>query len=55
MQTFPSLYTSAIKCLHETVKTTGIRRGLYAGLGPAITANIAENLRKQRFSLEGAL
>lgn len=43
MQTFPSLYTSAIKCLHETVKTTGIRRGLYAGIGPAITANIAEN------------
>lgn len=43
MQTFPSLYNSALKCLRETVRSSGVRRGLYAGVGPAITANVAEN------------
>uniref|UniRef100_A0A0N5AY08 Mitochondrial ornithine transporter 1 n=1 Tax=Syphacia muris TaxID=451379 RepID=A0A0N5AY08_9BILA len=42
MQTFPSLYKSAMGCFKETFRLDGIR-GLYAGTVPALTANIAEN------------
>ena len=32
-----------IHCFMETLKTDGIRRGLYAGTVPALVANVAEN------------
>lgn len=41
MQTYPSLYTSAIRCASDTVKREGFFR-LFAGVVPAAAANIAE-------------
>ena len=43
MQTFPSLYSNTLICLRSTLKSDGVRRGLYAGTLPAIAANVAEN------------
>ncbi|XP_017879395.1 mitochondrial ornithine transporter 1 [Ceratina calcarata] len=43
MQTFPSMYKGMVSCFLQTLKTDGIRRGLYAGTVPALVANVAEN------------
>lgn len=43
MQTFPSLYKGMTDCFQKTLKTDGIVRGLYAGTGPSLVANVAEN------------
>ena len=45
MQMFPHLYKSALRCGVETFKKDGVARGLYAGTVPALTANIAGNIR----------
>jgi len=42
IQTYPNLYSSAIRCAIETVKKEGFSK-LYAGSVPAVWANIAEN------------
>lgn len=42
MQTFPSLFKTAIDCGVKTLKQEGFR-GLYAGTIPSLAANIAEN------------
>ncbi|VDK87194.1 unnamed protein product [Litomosoides sigmodontis] len=42
MQTFPTFYPNAIRCLGSILRLDGIR-GLYAGAMPALAANIAEN------------
>ena len=42
IQTYPRLYSSALSCCVDTLKLEGIR-GLYAGTGPALVANIAED------------
>lgn len=43
MQTFPELYGNAFKCFQQTLLKDGLTRGLYAGTGPALIANVAEN------------
>ena len=43
MQTHPSLYRSAYSCFKKTLTADGIWNGLYAGTGPAVAANVAEN------------
>lgn len=43
MQTFPKVYKGMLDCFIKTYRSEGIIRGLYAGTGPAITANVAEN------------
>ena len=43
MQTFPHVHRDALTCFKRTWASDGVRRGLYAGTGPAIVANIAEN------------
>ncbi|XP_066602842.1 mitochondrial ornithine transporter 1 [Prorops nasuta] len=43
MQTFPSMYKGMTNCFVSTLKSDGIRRGLYAGTIPAVVANVAEN------------
>ncbi|XP_046853109.1 mitochondrial ornithine transporter 2-like isoform X2 [Xenia sp. Carnegie-2017] len=42
MQVFPSLYKSALHCFRRTWKEERFR-GLYAGTGPALVTQIAEN------------
>jgi len=42
LQTYPRLYASALACGFNTLKTEGLI-GLYAGTGPALVANIAED------------
>lgn len=42
MQTFPSLFKSALDCGVKTMKQEGFK-GLYAGTIPSLAANIAEN------------
>lgn len=43
MQTFPKIYNGMLDCFIKTYRSEGFVRGLYAGTGPAITANVAEN------------
>lgn len=43
MQTFPHMYSGMWDCIRQTVKLEGFFRGLYAGTGPALVANCAEN------------
>ncbi|XP_013384551.1 mitochondrial ornithine transporter 1-like [Lingula anatina] len=43
LQTFPTYYKNAWHCFKQTYTKEGIARGLYAGTGPALMANIAEN------------
>uniref|UniRef100_A0A6P7GVJ1 Mitochondrial ornithine transporter 1-like n=1 Tax=Diabrotica virgifera virgifera TaxID=50390 RepID=A0A6P7GVJ1_DIAVI len=43
MQTFPTLYKNMFNCFATTLKTDGVRRGLYAGTVPALATNVAEN------------
>lgn len=43
MQTFPKVYNGMLDCFVKTYRSEGFIRGLYAGTGPAITANVAEN------------
>ncbi|XP_014240767.1 mitochondrial ornithine transporter 1 [Cimex lectularius] len=43
LQTFNSLYSGPWDCFKKTLRTEGIRRGLYAGTVPALAANVAEN------------
>lgn len=43
LQTFPGYYRNAGDCFLKTLKNEGVIRGLYAGTGPALAANIAEN------------
>ncbi|XP_052828371.1 mitochondrial ornithine transporter 1 [Octopus bimaculoides] len=43
MQTFPTLYRNALHCFTDTFKKDGIIKGLYAGTGPSLVANISEN------------
>jgi len=43
MQTFPNLYSNALKCFTQTLQKDGWRHGLYAGTVPALAANVAEN------------
>lgn len=43
MQTFPTIYKNAFHCFTDTFKKDGIIRGLYAGTGPSLVANISEN------------
>lgn len=43
MQTFPNLYKGMTNCFMKTLKTDGLRKGLYAGTIPAVVANVAEN------------
>lgn len=43
VQCFPGLYPTAWSCLSETFTKDGLRRGLYAGMRPALVANVAEN------------
>ncbi|EFO23633.2 carrier protein [Loa loa] len=42
MQTFPTFYPKAMRCFESILRLDGIR-GLYAGIMPALAANIAEN------------
>lgn len=42
IQTYPHLYSSAIRCAIDTVKNEGFFK-LYAGSVPAVWANVAEN------------
>jgi solute carrier family 25 ornithine transporter 2/15 len=42
MQVFPNLYKSAFDCFKRTIKDERFR-GLYAGTGPALVTQIAEN------------
>ena len=42
MQVFPNLYKSAFDCFKRTLKDERFR-GLYAGTGPALVTQIAEN------------
>jgi len=42
LQTFPRLYSSALVCGYRTLQQEGVV-GLYAGTGPALVANIAED------------
>lgn len=43
MQAFPDLHGNAIRCFRQTLLNEGLFRGLYAGTGPALVANVAEN------------
>nr|XP_002132089.1 mitochondrial ornithine transporter 1 [Ciona intestinalis] len=42
LQTFPSLYKSALDCFRSTLKNEGIQ-GLYKGSLPALLCNVSEN------------
>lgn len=42
IQTYPHMYNNAIKCGSEIINREGFLR-LWAGVSPAVTANIAEN------------
>ena len=42
LQTYPKLYATALSCGLNTLKQEGVI-GLYAGTGPALVANIAED------------
>ena len=43
MQTFPSLNSSLSLCFRQTIQSEGFARGLYAGVFPALAANVTEN------------
>ena len=42
MQTFPHMYKNAWDCFKHTLTQEGVKRGLYAGTGPSLAAQVLD-------------
>jgi hypothetical protein len=42
MQMYPNLYGGSYHCFESTYRKYGIRHGLYAGMWPALAADVSE-------------